>query len=119
MVSKKEHIHLEELEQLANGSRDFIIRMLETSIAQTPPLLEKLKTANGTKDLSVIAEAVHRMRPAFHYLGRPDISTLLEEIENLCEGNYSGEINHRTEIVLNESIAIFEDVKQTIAELKG
>jgi HPt (histidine-containing phosphotransfer) domain-containing protein len=81
-MENQELFHLRELESMAGGDIPFIIKMLETFSFTVPPFIEKMKVAQETKDLTDLASIAHRLKPSFHYLGRPDLNKLLLIVEN-------------------------------------
>lgn len=117
-MKKTIHIHLEELEQLSGGKKDFIIRMLDVALQNTPGLLENLNTAVNTGNNETINAAAHRLRPTFHYLGRMDICNLLDEIEHTAAQMDTTDLKQKTEMIVRESVLIFEEVKNKLAELR-
>jgi hypothetical protein len=81
-MENHELFHLRELEAMAGSDIPFIIKMLETFSYTVPPFIEKMKVAQETKNLTELASVAHRLKPSFHYLGRPDLNALLLIIEN-------------------------------------
>jgi HPt (histidine-containing phosphotransfer) domain-containing protein len=81
-MENPQHFNLRELESMAGGDAAFIIKMLETFSYTVPPFIERLKTALSNKNLPDLAHIGHRLKPSFHYLGRPDLNALLAIIEN-------------------------------------
>lgn len=81
-MSAYSHIHLGQLEQLSRGNRDFIVRMLQTCLKSIPEQIDVLQLSLKTDNREALQMAAHRLRPAFHYLGRADISAQLEQLED-------------------------------------
>jgi HPt (histidine-containing phosphotransfer) domain-containing protein len=79
------NFNTETLEQIAKGDDSFISKMLQAYCDQAPGLLETLQSALKEKNSAAIRSSAHRLRPSFHYLGRPDVSALLERIEMSAE----------------------------------
>lgn len=91
-MANPEQFNLAELESMASGDTSFIIKMLETFSYSVPPFIEKMKVALEEKDLTELAKLGHRLKPSFHYLGRPDLNELLAIIENGDGSKQSEEI---------------------------
>ena len=81
-MENPQHFNLLELESMAGGDAHFIIKMLETFSYTVPPIVERMKTTLSNKNLPDLANIGHRLKPSFHYLGRPDLNALLAIIEN-------------------------------------
>jgi hypothetical protein len=81
-MANPELFNLAELESMASGDIPFIIKMLETFSYTVPPYIERMKVALEGKDLPELAKVGHRLKPSFHYLGRPDLNALLAIVEN-------------------------------------
>ncbi|MDQ3111384.1 MAG: Hpt domain-containing protein [Bacteroidota bacterium] len=81
-MENSEQFHTRELESMAGDDLPFIIKMLETFSFTVPPFIEKMKGASEAKDFTELKHIAHRLKPSFHYLGRPDLNQLLGIIEN-------------------------------------
>jgi HPt (histidine-containing phosphotransfer) domain-containing protein len=80
-MSHYRHIHLGELETLSHGNSGFVVRMLQSCLKSIPEQVELLHQGLRDNDRETVQMAAHRLRPAFHYLCRADISTQLEALE--------------------------------------
>jgi CheY-like chemotaxis protein len=74
-------INLSLLTNLADGNFDFIIKMLEIYLKQTPENLASLNQGIRTKQYSEIASVAHKMRSSVPYVGLTEAEKLLESIE--------------------------------------
>jgi HPt (histidine-containing phosphotransfer) domain-containing protein len=80
-INHYSHIHLGELETMSRGNQTFMVRMLQTCLKSIPEQMEIMQQALSADNREEVKLAAHRLRPAFHYLGRADISAQLEALE--------------------------------------
>ncbi|MEO5641805.1 MAG: Hpt domain-containing protein [Bacteroidia bacterium] len=111
--------HLAEIESMAGGDSAFIIKMLETFSYTVPPFIERMKTALQTKDLPELALVGHRLKPSFHYLGRPDLNALLAILENGDGSKKEEEIFAATTKFLKDAALMMIDVDEHLEKIKS
>ncbi|MBE0662987.1 MAG: response regulator [Bacteroidales bacterium] len=80
---------LSELFKIAKGNTEFIILMFNTFLDNGETLLQKIKKSFADNDYQSIAEAAHRLAPAFEQLGFIEATSLLKAIENRYLRNVS------------------------------
>ncbi len=68
---------LSQLEELAGGSQEFVMSMVETFLEHTPGQLEELKAAFNSGDLSAMGGVAHKIKPNIDLFG---VSSIKEEI---------------------------------------
>lgn len=112
-------VNLEELEKFAHGDKDFILRMLVSCLESTPGLVDKLETAVAENDRETTRATAHRLRPVFQYLGRPDVSRELEEIENGSATLTEEVLKERTNVFVQQARDMLKDVSQLIQQMKN
>lgn len=100
------------LREIAKGSNEFIIQMLNIFIEQTPKALIRMEEALKNKDWKTLRLIAHKIKPSITFVGLTKIANdvpLLEE--------YAAEETH-----LNEIPALVDKIKSTctgaVAELK-
>ena len=68
---------LSQLEELAGGSQEFVMSMVDTFLEHTPSQLEELKSAFSSGDLSAMGGVAHKIKPNIDLFG---VHSLKEEI---------------------------------------
>ncbi len=117
-MKEPKHFNLRELESMAGGDPSFIIKMLETFSYTVPPFVEQLKTALSEKNLPELARIGHRLKPSFHYLGRPDLNALLAVMENGDDSKVELEIYAAAKKFLSDYPLMMIEVDEHIEKLK-
>lgn len=74
---------LGQLEELAGGSQEFVMSMVETFLEHTPGQLEELKTAFSSGDLGAMGGVAHKIKPNIDLFGVHSIREEIRLVENL------------------------------------
>lgn len=74
---------LSQLEELAGGSQEFVMSMVETFLEHTPGQLEELKTAFSSGDLGAMGGVAHKIKPNIDLFGVFSIKDEIRLVENL------------------------------------
>jgi HPt (histidine-containing phosphotransfer) domain-containing protein len=109
------------LNEIADGSNEFIIESIDMFIDQTPELLQIINTAIVEKRWPATAAAAHKLKPNLGFFGMSVSQELFQEIETLAkQGDPAPELmvskfHDAREIVLG-NIKALEQVKADIQE---
>lgn len=80
---KKFHtIDLTYLDELAEGSEEFIQRMIRAFLVQTPQLIEQMKKGAAEGNWTEVRAASHKMKPSMDFIGIHSIKSTVADIEN-------------------------------------
>jgi len=107
------------LNEIADGSNEFIIESIDIFIDQTPELLQIINTAIVEKRWSATAAAAHKLKPNLGFFGMLISQELFQEIETLAkQGNPDPEqmvskFDKAREFVFN-NMRVLEQVKADI-----
>lgn len=74
---------LSQLEELAGGSQEFVMSMVETFLEHTPGQLEELKTAFASGDLGAMGGVAHKVKPNIDLFGVFSIKEEIRLVESL------------------------------------
>jgi len=110
------HINLGELEQIAQGDRGFILRMLQACCDSAPQLIIKLKAGLRDGNREEIRSVAHRLRPCFHYMGRPDLAQMLEEIEKGTYESNPGKLQEHCETFFAEADLLLREASEALTD---
>lgn len=112
------HIHLGELENMSRGNQSFVLRMLQTCLKSIPEQMEIMQQGLSSNNREDVKLAAHRLRPAFHYLGRADISAQLEQLEQRAISGERDELlesitslSHQATLVISDTRAALDGYK--------
>ena len=75
-------IDLTYLYEIADGSEEFIKKMMETFIEQTPPMLDKMDLYLNEKKWNELSDIAHKMKPTIDFIGIHSIRDAIKNIEN-------------------------------------
>lgn len=84
-------INLDFLTNLADGNTDFVIKMLEIYLKQTPENLVELEHQLSLKNYTGLVSIAHKMRSSVPYVGLTEAEKLLEKIEYEAKQNINVE----------------------------
>lgn len=100
-------LDLSYLSDMSGDSADFMLEMLDAFQTQTPLTMAALEKAIESKDWKAAAEAAHKIKPTFFYMGREDARDHMQEMER----------NARDLNNLDQLPAAFQEVKAFVAIL--
>jgi HPt (histidine-containing phosphotransfer) domain-containing protein len=93
--------------------------MLSTFSVSVPPFIQKMKDALAVKNFHDLANIAHRLKPSFHYLGRPDLNKLLEKVENGDGSASETEIISAANNFLKNSALMMVEADEYLEKLKN
>jgi HPt (histidine-containing phosphotransfer) domain-containing protein len=96
-----EHISLENLSTLMNGSKDQMIRMTTVFLEQIEKHFNEIKFALNENDLDQITAITHKLKSSFKLFGLNKKGVLLERIEQRAKTLNRQELNSELQIILN------------------
>lgn len=73
------------LEELAGGNENFIQQIINTFLAQGPPLQQQLNAAAEASDHSALARAAHKLKGQAAYFGVESLQESLEQLEQQAQ----------------------------------
>lgn len=79
-------IDLTYLNDLAEGSEEFIQRMIRAFMLQTPQLIEQMKKGAAEQNWANVRAAAHKMKPSMDFIGIHSIKSVVADIENFAAG---------------------------------
>lgn len=94
-------ISLAYLSDIADGSKEFMVEMIDIFLKQTPDYLQELETGIAHQDWSTVAEIAHKIKPTFTFIGVEQATEAMSEIEKIARSG-----NELTQIA-----TVFQQVK--------
>lgn len=74
-------ISLAYLHDIADGSNEFMVEMIDIFLQQTPDYIQQIELGIRTKDWSTVAEIAHKIRPTFAFIGVDEAKEVMSLIE--------------------------------------
>jgi signal transduction histidine kinase/DNA-binding response OmpR family regulator len=96
-----EHISLDNLSTLMNGSKEHMIRMTKVFLDQIEKHFNELKLALNENDLEQITAITHKLKSSFQLFGLNKTGVLLERIEQRAKTLKSHDLNSELQLILN------------------
>jgi signal transduction histidine kinase/DNA-binding response OmpR family regulator len=112
-----EHISLDNLQSLMNGSKEQMIRMTKVFLDQIEKHFNELKFALNENDVDEISAITHKLKSSFQLFGMNKTGVLLERIEQRAKTLNSHELNAELQIILNMQPRLTYLVKKELNQL--
>ena len=74
-------VDLGYLEDIAGGSNDFIIEMIDMFLEQTPRYLDVIKKGIEDKDWKIVSDIAHKIKPTLAFMGSNSAKDVMADIE--------------------------------------
>ena len=109
------HIDLTYLKQLANGSNEFIVEMINAFFEQIPQEINNLEEHLSAKNWKALRGTAHKMKPSFAFMGIKKLESAIKLMEEYAgtETNLEllPEMIDNVKNVSNEAIKELENSK--------
>jgi len=96
-----EHVSMQSLSELMNGSKEQMIRMTTVFLDQIDKHFNELKLAFSENDLDQISKITHKLKSSFKLFGLNKTGVLLERIEHRAKTLNRHELNSELQIILS------------------
>ncbi len=96
-----EHVSMQSLSELMNGSKEQMIRMTKVFLDQIDKHFNELKLAFSENDLDQISKITHKLKSSFKLFGLNKTGILLERIEHRAKTLDRHELNSELQIILS------------------
>ena len=74
-------LNLTYLSDIASGSSEFMIEMIDMFLEQTPGYVEEMSQAITNQSWSTVADIAHKIKPTFAFMGLESAKDSMAEIE--------------------------------------
>ncbi|MDB5014013.1 MAG: histidine phosphotransferase [Daejeonella sp.] len=74
-------INLSYLSDIASGSSEFMIEMIDMFLEQTPGYVQEMAEAIDAKNWTLVADIAHKIKPTFAFMGLESAKDSMAEIE--------------------------------------
>ncbi|MBI3510682.1 MAG: PAS domain S-box protein [Bacteroidetes bacterium] len=81
LSTSETNIDLTYLEQIAEGNHEFVKKMLETFLKQTPVMLEDMWKYVNEKKWKELSGVAHKMKPSLDFIGIHSLKTTVADLE--------------------------------------
>jgi len=112
-IGKKQLYSDEKIVGMSRGNNQFVTKMIDLFVTDTPVAIENIKTSIDNKDYQRVKAIAHRIKPSFKMMCVDSIEDDIKNIEQYCEQN-----NH-----LDKIPELFNNIKKkcdlVISEMKS
>lgn len=100
-------IDMSYLNDIAGGSEEFMIEMIDIFIEQTPLYFEQLEDAVNSRDWKAVGDVAHKIKPTLAFMGIEEAKEIMGDIERKARINDN----------VSEIPAMFADIKDRCQDL--
>ncbi|MXV52536.1 Hpt domain-containing protein [Pedobacter sp. HMF7647] len=79
--SRNEKLNLSYLNEIADGSTEFVIEMIDIFLEQTPGYFNILNEAVAGQDWKTTMEVAHKIKPTLAFIGLNEARDEIQEVE--------------------------------------
>jgi HPt (histidine-containing phosphotransfer) domain-containing protein len=79
-------VDLTLLQEIADGSDEFIVESIDMFLQQTPPALQDISNAFDELDWTTAGAAAHKLKATLGFFGMLNSQALIQQIELSCKG---------------------------------
>jgi HPt (histidine-containing phosphotransfer) domain-containing protein len=84
-IAPGQDLDLTFLNEIADGSNEFIVESIDMFLLHTPELLQIITTAVAAKEWTVAAQAAHKLKPNLGFFGMPVSQGMIQEVELMAK----------------------------------
>ncbi len=78
-------LDLSLLNEIADGSDEFIVDTIDMFMQQTPGILQEIETGLAANDLPTAGAAAHKLKATLGFFGMLNTQALIQQIESGCK----------------------------------
>lgn len=103
-MSDEKLYDLEQLNAIAAGNEDFVIKMVSMFLEMTPGLVGRIEAGLQTQDWPEVRSAAHKMKPSVDMMGVKSLHDVVRSIE----------VNAKTETNLEQIPELYFKLSDTL-----
>ncbi len=113
------NVDLTYLRDVASGSNEFMVEMIELFLIQTPGYFEQLDQLIGEKNWIKVADIAHKIKPTLAFMGADSARESMAEIEqNARDGKNLDKIAPAFKLLKDMSVELFIKLTEIKNELQ-
>lgn len=78
-------LDLSLLQEIADGSNEFIVESIDMFLVQTPLSVQEISTAFEEMDFATAGAAAHKLKATLGFFGMLNSQALIQQIEGVCK----------------------------------
>ncbi|MFD2871147.1 Hpt domain-containing protein [Mucilaginibacter ximonensis] len=109
-------LDLSLLNEIADGSNEFIVESIDMFLQQTPMSLQDISNAFENMDWATAASAAHKMKATLGFFGMLNCQALIQHIELACKAGSPNVMDliakfDQVQSILNTNTTALEQIK--------
>lgn len=113
-------LDLSYLRDIASGSAEFMIEMIDIFLDQTPEYFTQLEAAVAEKNWKGVADVAHKIKPTLAFMGVNSAKQDIEDIEHKARAvNNVDDIEPQFNLLKERCSNLFLKLKQVRTELEA
>jgi HPt (histidine-containing phosphotransfer) domain-containing protein len=118
-ILPNQDLDLAFLNEIADGSNEFIIESIDMFLHHTPEMLQTITAAIADKDWAVTAATAHKLKPNLGFFGMPVSQAIMQEVEIMAKEGASDPVLllskfNEAEAIISANIATLIKIKADI-----
>jgi HPt (histidine-containing phosphotransfer) domain-containing protein len=111
------------LQEIADGSDEFIVESIDMFLQQTPPSLQDISNALDEMDWATVAAAAHKMKATLGFFGMLNSQALVQQIELSCKTgspdvmDLIAKLDQVQALIAASTVALLQIKEETAAKL--
>lgn len=111
------------LQEIADGSDEFIVESIDMFLQQTPPSLQDVSNALEETDWATAASAAHKLKATLGFFGMLNSQALIQDIELSCKTDAPNPLDVLTKfnqvqaLIAASTVALLKIKEETAAKL--
>jgi HPt (histidine-containing phosphotransfer) domain-containing protein len=109
-------LDLSFLNEIADGSDEFIIESIDMFLEQAPEILEAVSTAISSRDWPAAGASAHKIKATLGFFGMNNCLALMQDVEHMCKtgspdaDDVSAKFNE-VQGMINANLLLLEKIK--------
>jgi HPt (histidine-containing phosphotransfer) domain-containing protein len=116
-IAPGQDLDLTFLEEIADGSIEFIVESIDMFLQHTPELLHTIDTTIAEKNWKLAAQAAHKLKPNLGFFGMPISQGMIQEVELMAKGEEKTPGTLDEQALMSKFIEVRGIVEANIASL--
>lgn len=103
---------LEKLYQMSSNNETFVLKMVDSFLEHTPPILSEVATAQKEHNWERVSELCHRLKASYNTLSIDVLKSDLYSLERECDTLSVEQREEMVDRIISISNKVFEELKQ-------
>ena len=113
MEARQQHIDLDYLKQISNGSNEFIYQMITVFTEEIPGEIDNLDKHLSNNDWKSLRATAHKMKPSFSFMGVKQLEDMIHAVEEFSDSK-----QHELPDLIRDIRSITDEVIRELDEEK-